>query len=79
MQHISTITICLSGKFIYSTFANTDNKNIVRTLDCKTTRQNNCTYGSPLKHTNLKIAMNIITQWGTYKDQCTREIKSIEI
>jgi len=36
--------------FIYLTVANTDNKNIVRTSDCRTAMQNNCTYGSPLKH-----------------------------
>jgi len=45
-------------------FANIDNKNIVRTQDCRKTRQNNCTYGSQLKHTNTKITMNIITQAG---------------
>jgi len=50
--------------FIYLAFANTDNKKIVRTLDCRKTRQNNCTYGSPLKHTNVKITLNIITQAG---------------
>jgi len=49
---------------IYLTFANTDNKNIVRTPDCRTARQNDCTYGSPLKHTDTKITMNIITQAG---------------
>ena len=37
------------------TFAKIDSKNI----DCGTTRQNDCTYGSPLKHTNTKIAMSI--------------------
>ena len=36
--------------FIYLTVANTDNKNIVRTTDCRTARQNDCTYGSPFKH-----------------------------
>jgi len=41
-----------------------DDENIVRTTDCRTTRQNNCTYGSPLKHTNIKITMNILTQAG---------------
>ena len=50
--------------FIYLTFAKTDIKNIVRTYDCRTTMQNICTYGSQLKHTNTKIAMNIITQAG---------------
>jgi len=40
---------------IYLTFPNTDDKNIVRTYDCRTARQNDCTYGSPLKHTNIKI------------------------
>jgi len=39
---------------IYLTFTNTDNKNILRTQDCRTTRQNNCTYERPLKHTNTK-------------------------
>jgi len=48
--------------FIYLTFANTDNKNVVyvRTSDCRTTRQDNCTYRSPIKHTNINITMNII-------------------
>ena len=50
--------------FIYLTFANIDNKNIVRTSDCRTTRQNNSTYGSPVKHTNIKITLSIITQAG---------------
>jgi len=58
--------------FIYLTFANIDNKNIVRRPDCRTTRQNDCTYGSPLKHTNIKITINITTQAGrTDKDRCT--------
>ena len=30
-----------------------------KNIDCGTTRQNDCTYGSPLKHTNTKIAMSI--------------------
>ena len=38
--------------FICLTFTNIDNKNIVRTWDCRTARQNDCTYWSPLKHTN---------------------------
>ena len=47
---------------------NTDNKNTVRTSDCRTTiRQNDCTHGSPLKHTNIKITMNIITQAGKFR------------
>ena len=46
---------------------NTDNKNIVRTADCRTTMQNNCTHGSALKHTNIKITMNIITQAGKFR------------
>jgi len=50
--------------FIYLTFVNVDNRNVVRTSDCRSTRQYNCTYGSPLKHTNTKITMNIITQAG---------------
>jgi len=54
----------LLQKNIYLTFANTDNKNIVRTSDSRTTRQKNCTYGNPLKHTNIKITMNIIKQAG---------------
>jgi len=29
--------------------------------------QNNCTYGRPLKHTNIKITMNIITQAGKFR------------
>jgi len=39
--------------------------------------QNNCTYGSPLKHTNIKI--NIMTKaLRTDKDQCTRDMRSID-
>ena len=41
-----------------------DNENIVRTWDCRTARQNDCIYGSPVKHTATKITMNIITQAG---------------
>jgi len=41
---------------------NVDNRNVVRTSDCRSTRQYNCTYGSLLKHTNTKITMNIIKQ-----------------
>ena len=48
----------------YLTFAKIDSKNIVRTKDCRTTRQNGCTYRSRLKHTNTKITKNIITQAG---------------
>ena len=36
---------------------------------------NNCTYGSPYKHTNIKITRNIITQTGY---QCTRAIRSTD-
>ena len=43
--------------FIYFVFANTGNKNIVRTSNCRTNRQNNCTYGSPLKH-NITYSFN---------------------
>jgi len=61
------------------TFANIDNKNKVRTQDCRTTMQNNCTYGSPLKHTNIKITMNIITQAGNtirYDTRCYINVRS---
>jgi len=65
--------------FICLTFANIDNKNIVRTQDCRTTRQNDCTYGSPLKHINTKITTNIIEhKLETDKDQCTRDRRSMD-
>ena len=53
---IKAITISL---FMYLTFVNIDikhSKNIGL--------QNDCTYGSPLKHTNIKVTMSIITQAG---------------
>ena len=52
-----TINVLFIYLFIYLTFANLDNTNIVRTHDCRTTMQNSCTYGSPLKHTNTNSSV----------------------
>jgi len=69
---------CKGNIFICLTFANIDNKSIVRTWDCRTIRQSNCTYGSPLKHTNVKkITMNIVTQ-AKIRISAQKDMRSID-
>jgi len=36
--------------------------------------QNDCAYGSPLKHTNIKKHEHNNTSW----EQCTRDIRSVD-